>query len=120
MNSGCARRSRTACTRCSPGTAIRHGYTDLFGKRGSEFLAALELREPPRRRLETLLALICDFDREIGVATGEIDALAKHDARVDVLCQIRGIGRYTAMLVIAEVGDISRFARRASCAPGPA
>jgi transposase len=26
-----------------------------------------------------------------------------------VLCQIRGIGRYIAMLVIAEVGDISRF-----------
>jgi len=28
---------------------------------------------------------------------------------VEVLCQIRGIGRYIAMLVIAEVGDISRF-----------
>jgi Transposase IS116/IS110/IS902 family len=43
------------------------------------------------------------------VATGEIDALAKHDDRVDVLCQLRGIGRCTAMLVIAEVGDVSRF-----------
>jgi transposase len=39
----------------------------------------------------------------------EIDALAKQDPRVDVLCQIRGIGRYTAMLVIAEAGEISRF-----------
>jgi transposase len=28
---------------------------------------------------------------------------------VPVLCQIRGVGRYIAMLVIAEVGDISRF-----------
>jgi transposase len=27
-----------------------------------------------------------------------------------VLCQIRGVGRYIAMLVIAEVGDITRFA----------
>jgi transposase len=26
-----------------------------------------------------------------------------------VLCQIRGIGRYTAMLIIAEVGDVKRF-----------
>ena len=26
-----------------------------------------------------------------------------------MLCQIRGIGRYTAMLIIAEVGDIGRF-----------
>jgi len=26
-----------------------------------------------------------------------------------VLCQIRGVGRYTAMLIIAEVGEISRL-----------
>ena len=26
-----------------------------------------------------------------------------------MLCQIRGVGRYIAMLVIAEVGDITRF-----------
>jgi transposase len=88
---------------------VQHGYADLFDKGGSEFLAALELREPPQRRLESLLGLIDDFDREIEVATAEIDALAKHDDRVDVLCQLRGVGRYTAMLVIAEVGDVSRF-----------
>lgn len=88
---------------------VQHDHADLFGKRGSEYLAALELRDPPRRRLASLLGLIIDFDREIEAATGEIDALAKHDARVDVLCQIRGIGPYTAMLVIAEVGDVSRF-----------
>ena len=88
---------------------VQHGYADLFGKGGGEFLAALELRDPPRRRLESLLALIGDFDREIAEATREIDAQAKHDDRVEVLCQIRGIGRYTAMLVIAEVGDVARF-----------
>ena len=26
-----------------------------------------------------------------------------------MLCQIRGVGRYTAMLIIAEVGDVTRF-----------
>ena len=26
-----------------------------------------------------------------------------------MLCQIRGVGRYTAMLIIAEVGDVARF-----------
>jgi transposase len=88
---------------------ILHGYSDLLGQRGSKLLAAFELRDPPRRRLESLLALIHDFDREVGVATAEIDALAQPDARVELLCQIRGIGRYAATLVIAEVGDISRF-----------
>jgi transposase len=89
---------------------IRHQHTDLFGKAGLELLAALELREPPRRRLDSLLALICDFDREIAQTTREIDQRAKHDERVGVLCQIRGVGPYTAMLVIAEIGDITRFA----------
>jgi transposase len=89
---------------------VRHQHTDLFGKAGLEFLAALELREPPRRRLQSLLALIADFDREIAATSDEIDRRARHDERVDVLCQLRGVGRYTAMLVIAEVGDVGRFA----------
>jgi hypothetical protein len=61
---------------------ILHSYADLFGPGGSEFLAALDLRDPPRPRLDSLLALIGAFDREIGQATEEIDALAKHDDRV--------------------------------------
>jgi transposase len=88
---------------------IQHGHSDLFGKGGRRFPAELALREPTRRRLASLLSLIDDFDREIAQARQEIDALAVNDPRVEVLTQLRGIGRYTAMLVIAEVGEISRF-----------
>jgi transposase len=84
-------------------------HTDLFGKGGQEFLASLKLPDGPRRRLDSLLSLIADFDREITATTREIDARAKTDDRVNVLCQIRGVGRYTAMLIIAEVGDVKRF-----------
>ncbi|MFN8215733.1 MAG: IS110 family transposase [Solirubrobacterales bacterium] len=83
--------------------------SDLFGKAGREFLIALELPDGPRRRLDSLTALIDDLDREVGTATREIDARARADERVTLLCGIRGIGRYTAMLVIAEVGDVGRF-----------
>jgi transposase len=91
----------------------KHGITrqhsDLFGKGGRLFLAELQLREAPRRRLDSLMALIDDFDREIQATTAEIDQRAKADDRVDVLTQIRGVGPYTAMLIIAEVGAIERF-----------
>jgi transposase len=94
-------------------TLAKHGITrqhsDLFGKGGRLFLAELELREAPRRRLDSLIALIDDFDREIAQTTLEIDQRAKADDRVDVLTQIRGVGPYTAMLIIAEVGAIERF-----------
>lgn len=84
-------------------------HTDLFGKTGREYLAALELPDGPRRRLDSLIALICDFDREITDTTSEIDQRAKTDERVKLLCQIRGIGPYTAMLIIAEIGEVKRF-----------
>ena len=77
---------------------IRQEHADLFGKAGREFLAGLELPEGSRRRLDSLMSLIGDFDREITATTREIDARAKADERVKTLCQIRGVGRYTAML----------------------
>jgi transposase len=83
--------------------------TDLFGKAGREFLTTLELPAGPRQRLDSLMSLIDDFDREITATAREIDQRAKADERVEVLCQIRGVGPYTAMLVIAEVGDVKRF-----------
>ena len=88
---------------------VARPYSDLFGPSGLRFLEELELRESPRRRLDSTLALIADFTREINQTTREIDARAKDDPYVEVLCQIRGVGRYIAMLVIAEVGDVTRF-----------
>jgi transposase len=81
----------------------------MFGPSGLRFLETLELRDGPRPRLDSTLALIADFTREIDRTTGEIDARAREDPYVEVLCQIRGVGRYIAMLVIAEVGDVGRF-----------
>src|SRR3954449_1892437 len=88
---------------------VQHGHTKLLGPGGRAFLSALELREAPRRRLDSLIALINDFDREIADTTPEIDQRARADDRVEVLTQIRGVGRYPAMLIIAEVGDVTRF-----------
>ncbi len=48
---------------------------------------------PNATRLNSLLSLIDDFDREITATTKEIEQHAKADDRVDVLTQIRGVGR---------------------------
>jgi transposase len=88
---------------------VTHQHADLFGKAGRQFLAEVELREAPRQRIDSLLALLENFDHEIDTAAQEIDRQAKAEERVQVLCQIRGVGRYTAMLIIAEIGDVRRF-----------
>ena len=107
-------RMRTSLKNRVSAILAKHGiaapYSDMFGVGGSRFLAQVELREGPRRRLDSHLALIADFTREIKATSSEIDARAKADPFVPVLCQIRGVGHYIAMLIIAEVGDIDRFA----------
>jgi transposase len=87
----------------------QHSRAELFGPRGRAFLGELSLPEPTRRRLESLLALIADFDRELGAVKREIQACAKADPRVSVLTRIPGVGAFIALLVIAEVGDVTRF-----------
>jgi transposase len=79
---------------------IHRPFSDMFGRGGLRFFEARELPESPRRRLDSVLALIGDFTREIELTTREIDARAKQDPSVEVLCQIRGVGRY-----IARLGD---------------
>jgi transposase len=51
---------------------IHHQHADLFGKAGRGFLAEVELRDPPRRRLDSLLSLVEDFDREITSTSREM------------------------------------------------
>jgi transposase len=88
---------------------IQHRRAELFGPRGRRFLADLSLPQATRRRLESLLALIADFDRELATVKREIEACAKNDPRVSVLTQIPGVGNFIALLVIAEVGEVTRF-----------
>jgi transposase len=88
---------------------IQRPYSDMFGPAATRFLVELELPDAAQRRLTSTLSLVGDFTREIDLTSCEIDARAKQDPYVDVLCQIRGVGRYIAMLVIAEVGEVNRF-----------
>jgi transposase len=84
-------------------------HSDLFGTAGRAYLAGLKLPDGPRERLDSLLSLIDDLNREITTTTRTINARARVDQRVTVLTQIPGIGPYIAMLIIAEVGEIDRF-----------
>jgi transposase len=88
---------------------VKRPYSGMFGPGGLRFLETLELPEAARRRLDSTLSLIGDFTREIDRTTHEIDSRATEGPCVEVLCQLRGVGRYIAMLVIAEVGDVTRL-----------
>lgn len=82
-----ALRDQEPCARDLAKHGIANEHSDLFGKGGREFLDQLQLRDAPRRRLDSLMSLICDFDREIAATTREIEELAPFSAaREGMVC----------------------------------
>lgn len=88
---------------------IRTELTDLFGKKGLEWLKKTELRHPYRTLVNQDLVILETIEQEIKQTTQAIEKMAKTDERVDWLLPIQGIGKYSAMLILAEIGDIERF-----------
>jgi transposase len=84
-------------------------YSDLFGKQGRAWLEQLDLRPVYRMAMAGYLRSIDFLNEEIKPVTREIDAKAKADSQAQILESIPGIGHYSSMLIISEIGDIQRF-----------
>src|SRR6266542_1446154 len=76
---------------------------------GRAWLAALELPAVSRELVEDDLGLIDALQERIDRLDWEIHQRARSDPRVKVLTQLPGVGPFTALVILAEVGDVSRF-----------
>jgi transposase len=76
---------------------------------GRAWLAALELSVVFRELVEDYLGLIDAVQARIDRLDWEIRQRARADPRVKVLTQLPGVGPFTALVILAEAGDISRF-----------
>ncbi len=86
-----------------------HQHTSLWTAAGRAWLAALELPPVPRPIVDDCCGLIDALAEPIGRLEREIGKLAKPDPRMEALMALPGVGRLTAMTLLAEIGDISRF-----------
>ena len=77
---------------------------------GREWLASLPLPAASREVVEDDLALIDALEVPIDRLDCEIRQRARSDPRVKVLTQLPGVGPFTALVILAEIGDVSRFA----------
>jgi transposase len=76
---------------------------------GRAWLASLNLPAVSRELVEDYLGLIGALQGRIDRLDWEIRQRARSDPRVKVLTQLPGVGPFTALVILAEVGDISRF-----------
>ncbi len=77
---------------------------------GREWLASLELPAASREVVDDDLAMIDALEVPIDRLDCEIRQRARSDPRVRVLTQLPGVGPFTALVILAEIGDVSRFA----------
>jgi transposase len=89
------------------GVAVTH--SDLFGPGGREWLNGLALPQPYSGKVCSLLHLTGELDAEIGMLTDVTrDLLAGHRG-YQVIQQLPGIGPVLAAVIVAEIGDVTRF-----------
>lgn len=86
--------------------------SDLFGTAGRAWLQTVTVREPYAAMRTRYLAVLDHLRAQLRDVERTIDATVAPLRETRWLETIPGIGRYLALLVLAEIGEITRF-------PGP-
>jgi len=88
---------------------FKNPFSDLFGVKGLSYLKEIDLPDYHRQQVKTYLLLYEKLQKQIKPLTKTVRALAKQNHTAQLLMTIPGIGPITAMFIVAEVDDISRF-----------
>ena len=83
---------------------------DMFSQGGNRQLDAMVLGRNYAIRVQSLRDLIEAYDREIAVLEPEIAAHLRHHQGYGAIQAIVGVGPTIAAIIVAEVGDVDRFA----------
>jgi transposase len=86
--------------------------SDLYGTSGRAWLRAQDLAEAYRLRIASILDLIDTLSAHIGELDSALTDRLHADPRYRAVRTIPGIGPIFAALLVAEIGDVTRF-------PGP-
>ena len=89
----------------------RHApYKTPFGKRWTRWVGQVDLGPAGAVLRDELLRRIDHYQREIHRLDQALEEVAPLFPQIAALLDIRGIGRYTALLLVAEIGEPWRFA----------
>src|SRR5207245_5666126 len=80
-----------------------------FAVNSRQFLATVAMRPCYRLALDGYLRQLAHLTDEITEAAQTIEAQAQADPEAQLLCTMPGIGAYSALLILSEIGNVHRF-----------
>ena len=89
--------------------ALKHNFSNLFGKSGRRWLETADIKEPFKTSLDKYLLLIDQLTDLIASAEDNIKTTIANHPQAELLVSIPGISYVSALTIIAEIGDINRF-----------
>ncbi len=84
-------------------------HSDLFGTGGQAWLDGLKMPQPYAGKVTSLRQLTGELGTEIAMLSEVIGDLLAGDRGYQVIQQLPGIGPVLAAVIVAEIGDITRF-----------
>jgi transposase len=84
-------------------------FSDLFGKKGQNWLKQLQLKTVPMTALNNLLEMEVAFSEKIKKSDQEVKVLYQADEDCKRIDSIPGFGLFLSVLAKIEIGEISRF-----------
>lgn len=83
--------------------------SDQFGKAGMEYLKGLKLSDDDQLIIDTYIRQLESLNQLIDEAKGRVAKAAVNRKDIRLLMTIPGIDFYSAMLIVSEIGDLTRF-----------
>ena len=106
-------RLRTSCKDQVHGVLAKLGVqvscSDIFGTAGSAWLDGLRLPQPYSGKVTSLRHLAGELSTEITMLGQVIASLLAGDRGYQVIQQLPGIGPVLAAVIVAEIGEVTRF-----------
>jgi transposase len=88
---------------------IVHGFSDVFGVAGIQYLRSIDLEMRDRYQMDTYLDTIRNINKQILDIAERIEEVEVHNPDIKIVRSHPGFDYYLSLLFIGEIGDNRRF-----------
>ena len=88
---------------------IAHGFSDVFGVAGTDYLRSLDLEMRDRYQMDTYLDTIENLNNQIVNIMDRIREVEIHNPNIKIIRSHPGFDYYLSLLFTGEIGDCRRF-----------